>query len=83
MSEPDLETLAKPVVGNITLPVEHGTYLALKPNIRTDPNGPTARYPVSIAGIDVPGRWIVVGLREDYALTGNRRYWVTLEWTQR
>ena len=83
MPEMQLEDLAKPVVDNISLPVEHSTYLALRPHIRTDPNGPATRYPVSLAGIDVLGRWIVVGLREDYALTGDRRYWVTLEWTER
>jgi len=83
MPEMQLEDLAKPVVDNISLPVEHNTYLALKPHIRTDPNGPADRFLVQVGTGAVLGMWIVVGLREDYALTGDRRYWVTLEWTER
>lgn len=67
-------------VGNVTVPVPAGTYAKLKNHLRTDPDGPADVFLMQIGTVPARGMWIVVGLREDYSLGGERTYWVTLEW---
>jgi hypothetical protein len=63
----------------VTVPVPFSSYQELKGALSHDPlqQGPTVG--MLIGAVPTVGRWVVIGLREDYSL-GDRTYWVTLRW---
>ena len=71
--------LPVPVVETITVPVGPAAYQALKSTFQPATPG-ALTWPLTVGGHAIQGRWAVVGLREDYAIEGNRTYWVRLEW---
>lgn len=80
MSNQELADLRTPAVETMCLPVGYVAYKALEEAFQPDPSLPQITWPLSIGGHLVRGRWVVVGLRADYAIAGARTFWVTLEW---
>jgi hypothetical protein len=68
-----------PEVADVTLPVPHSTFVQLR-EAMAKPGEKPFTFGLNVDVHPFLGRFIVVGLREDYALAGARTYWVTLKW---
>jgi hypothetical protein len=80
MTELDLDTMRAREVQPVTVPVPWETFRELKDLMQTDPTGEGVTNVMTVNGLRTLGTWVIVGLREDYALQGNRTYWVTMRW---
>jgi hypothetical protein len=71
-----------PPVGPITVPVTSTLFRTLEEgwDPMVAPGDRRMVLTMQLAGHQVRGFWYVTGLRADYAIAGDRTFWVTLAW---
>ncbi len=64
---------------NVTVPVGQAVYEQYADSLALPGEKPRT-HELSLNGMAVRGRWVLVAVRGDYAINGERTYWLTFSW---